>query len=445
MANLNTARSWSVIWDKIQGFFGFSGVESPFTSGPAVIDSPVTIYVETTGNDRNPGTQDRPFRTIQAALDYLKPFEINSTVTVQVGAGTFDGFALTIQGQYNRLAGTSELVIAGTTTTLDSGTLTGQSKTNFLLTITDSSKSWTVNQFADKFVDFVISGSTLRYPIVSNTATTLTFATGLSSISVSEYRISDNSTIISGTTGPFIVGSASSRTGIEVSNNCPFEAATRIESVTVTASAIGRAVDASSSQSGVQFKFCKMIGTGIGSVISVTAGGLSMDSCLVDAGGGSGGGIVMSASGKRSRSLSLFNGYIKNATGASSGIFLGQGSNNLVNTSFVSNCLVGITIQDGAGCVLSAEISNCTTAIIARNRANVSNGSTGGAGLYGSGNTTAIQCDTGAMIRVLAASNITGTNEISVDGVTSTLATMRGNTPKVFPLTSNPYGSFVSQ
>ena len=32
MANLNTARSWSVIWDKIQGFFGFSGVESPFTS-----------------------------------------------------------------------------------------------------------------------------------------------------------------------------------------------------------------------------------------------------------------------------------------------------------------------------------------------------------------------------------------------------------------------------
>jgi hypothetical protein len=36
-----------------------------------VIDKPLTLYVDTTGNDLNPGTADKPFKTIQAAIDSL--------------------------------------------------------------------------------------------------------------------------------------------------------------------------------------------------------------------------------------------------------------------------------------------------------------------------------------------------------------------------------------
>ena len=93
MGSFKENRALSVIWDKLQSFLGYSGVSNPWLAN-TTIDEPLTLYVETTGNDLNPGTVDKPFKTIQGALATLQNTLINAAVTIQIGAGTFDGFVV---------------------------------------------------------------------------------------------------------------------------------------------------------------------------------------------------------------------------------------------------------------------------------------------------------------------------------------------------------------
>lgn len=79
------------IWSKLTNELGFNVSDNPWLDSMA-IDEPLTLYVETTGSDSNDGTQNRPFKTIQRAIDFLKPYTIKASVTIQVGVGTFDGF-----------------------------------------------------------------------------------------------------------------------------------------------------------------------------------------------------------------------------------------------------------------------------------------------------------------------------------------------------------------
>src|SRR5262249_13935898 len=58
------------------------------TPTPPRPSSGPTFYVSPTGSDTNPGTQDRPFRTIQKAADVVNP---GYTVIVEDGVYTFSG------------------------------------------------------------------------------------------------------------------------------------------------------------------------------------------------------------------------------------------------------------------------------------------------------------------------------------------------------------------
>lgn len=59
-------RDLSTIWSRLAGSVGLrTGVANPFIDRP-YIDEDQTLYVATTGDDGNPGTSDRPFKTIQA-------------------------------------------------------------------------------------------------------------------------------------------------------------------------------------------------------------------------------------------------------------------------------------------------------------------------------------------------------------------------------------------
>lgn len=61
----------------------------------------------------------------------------------------------------------------------------------------------------------------------------------------------------------------------------------------------------------------------------------------------------------------------------------------------------------------------------------------------GQPNQSWITVQRGARVRIAPTAIARGTTELSVDGVTSTLAAMRANNPKIFPLTPNPYGTYV--
>ena len=52
----------------------------PYAQTPHLTGN-VTIYVATTGNDNNPGTQEAPFKTVQGALDSL-PKDLNEFIAI---------------------------------------------------------------------------------------------------------------------------------------------------------------------------------------------------------------------------------------------------------------------------------------------------------------------------------------------------------------------------
>ena len=49
-----------------------------------------TVYVATTGSDSNPGTQEAPFRTIQAAINSLPKYLSKEIAAINVADGTYD-------------------------------------------------------------------------------------------------------------------------------------------------------------------------------------------------------------------------------------------------------------------------------------------------------------------------------------------------------------------
>lgn len=61
----------------------------PYAQAPHLTAN-VALYVSPTGNDDNPGTQQAPFKTIQAAVDSLPRDLGNFAVTILLAEGTYD-------------------------------------------------------------------------------------------------------------------------------------------------------------------------------------------------------------------------------------------------------------------------------------------------------------------------------------------------------------------
>lgn len=475
MANIKTKRLWDEAWRKLSVFFSPSGaVESPFGALGIRITEPTTLRVETTGSDTTgDGSESAPFRTVQGVLEWLDGANIQAKVTIQVGAGSFPAFSLegtriTIGPVTNPLVApaTTGLEIKGTfiAPTLASGTASGTASgavTDLAAVMTDAGQSWTVNDLRGKYV-FVGS---LYYPIISNTATTITAAS--SSALSGAYSIWDLGTIInSGTASLTSSGSGVSR--LAVSNlGTPNTSDLTISAMYVSMDGL------SSGNSGVTIRnsfatlenvsVVRTTGTNTAAVSCVTGSYLTASRCYFAHNDTTGNGIT---SATPLRSLTVVGSYFRNGAvgiatgtgpsantcssttfeGQTTGMTIAAGSQFLVNlgTRFVS-CTTAITVGSvaGAGSLVASTATTmffgtCTTIVSLQNM------STGAvATCSGTGNTNGIVAVKGARCQISSGGALGATNELSVDGTAGTLATLRAASPRVFPLTPNAYGTYI--
>lgn len=148
---------------------------------PFIVATPAstTLYVDPTGNDSNActSTGTSACLTLAGALGKLPRF-INHTTTINLAAGTYSanlnvsnfiiasGITMTITGPALTNFAPSTGTATGTTTASAAGSASAG-----LATITDSGQTWTVNNLRGQFL--TVAG--ISYPIVSNTATTVSF------------------------------------------------------------------------------------------------------------------------------------------------------------------------------------------------------------------------------------------------------------------------------
>lgn len=117
----------------------------------------------------------------------------------------------------------------------------------------------------------------------------------------------------------------------------------------------------------------------------------------------------------------------------------------VIATSRIDGALQGIYgISDtstGVACrfiISTNDISNCTLgAIVLRTRAVQATVIS----CTGTSNTAGFLVTNGAYCKVNSATTLTGTTECTVDTTDTTLATMRGLSPKAFPAVASPYGT----
>lgn len=474
MANIKTKRLWDEAWRKLSVFFSPSGaVESPFGALGIRITEPTTLRVETTGSDTTgDGSDSAPFRTVQGALEWLDGSNVQARVTIQVGAGSFPAFSLegtriTVGPVTNPLVAPTStgLEIKGTwiSPTLASGTASGTASsvvTDLAAVMTDAGQSWTVNDLRGKYV---LVG-TVYYPIISNTATTITAAS--SSALTGVYSIWDLGTIINSGTATVSAGSGTGR--IAVSNlGTPNTSDFTVSSMYVSMDGL------SSGNSGIAIRnsfvtlenvsIVRTTGTNTAAVSCVTGSYLTVTRCYLAHNDATGNGITSATS---LRNLTVIGSYFRNGnTGVSTGT--GPSANNCSSTTFEGQ-VTGLSLSSGSQFLinLGTRFLSCTTAISVGTSAgpaalisststtmffgtcttilSAQNVSTAAlATCSGTGNTNGIVAVKGARCQISSGGALGATNELSVDGTAGTLATMRAASPRVFPLTPNAYGTYI--
>jgi hypothetical protein len=465
--NYRILRSWNYIWERMANVItgGNSGtLPSPFGASPLVIDEALTLYVSTTGDTVGTGTVGQPFATVQQAIDYLKQFEIAGPVTVSVGPGTFPSFL--VEGL--RFSDGGFLDIVGSTTVLYSGVMTSITPRKAASTITDSSATFTTDQYSTYFLRALTpsstsSGEDLRV-IVSNTANTIDI-TGISLAASGSYQILRLDTIILGTGSVPIavrIGSVSgglvTGTAQTIGTSAGFRFRLNLLDLQTTTSS-GRCLSAADAVFAANA--CKMSGVSAGTVVPTVIGtSISMFSACYIESSGTGTGAVLSNFGNNGGAIwtNIRNCYLaKKINLVGIGISISGGLN--VNGTCIEGCTTGMSVNRSTNINTSvtAWFKNCGTGLSVGGKTlalvESSHGTgtaisvTGGGLVIASGcdltATTGVSCITGGMCQVLSTTTITATTELSVDGVTSTLATMRATSPKIFPLTPNPYGSYI--
>lgn len=444
------------------------------------ISTATTLYVTTTGSDNNAGTEAQPFRTIQAAINSLNGKLLRNTVTIQVGLGSFDGFLIdlnliktTSAGRAVNVAGFNTIIdIVGTFTVpiLTSGTVSGTgsaSVVNLAGVLTDGTQSWTVDELKGKYV---LSGSNYL-PIVSNTATTLTVAN--SSFVGTSYSIWDIGTnidsgeVYTSGTGP---GSTVARIGISGTGATANSLEILIRRLAVAHVSTSSAAFTANGGCRSTLRNISIVKTSGGTGPSVSLSGtvaFNLDLSYVYRSDTTQALISLVAANQSVRTTSS---YLRGGSVGISGATTAVGNGFIGSTTFESNT-TGIVLNGSSfDCQLSSanRFLNCTTALQSgassfatapqlicgstvtmffSGCAVILSAQCGRASLgtcSGSGNTNGIVATVGARVQIsnTAALGVSG-NELSVDGVTGTLATMRSSSPRVFPLVPNPYGTYV--
>jgi hypothetical protein len=187
--------------NNVANILGPSGV-------PLETSAAMTLYVATTGLDTNDGSVNRPLLTIQAAINKV-PKTIKHPVTINVGAGTFDGAYIEgFTSTYaNSLTIKGALAQAVLPTGPSIGTITSSTEGDWQIptagTVTVTGAGWTVDSMKGKIFEITGGGgyhgvSNLNYMVItSNTVDTITFVSQAFSLDgTTTYRILDWSTTI---------------------------------------------------------------------------------------------------------------------------------------------------------------------------------------------------------------------------------------------------------
>lgn len=182
-------------WSKIQALFGFrdTGLRlSSLLDSSSATSEDIRLWVDAaTGDDANPGSQDRPLKTISAALEKV-PYVIQHAVTIYVGPGVysenvsvsrlFDGYP---KGKMS-IEGTGF-----TAATLTSGAVTGTISGYSTNVVTVTGAGWTADNLKGRMLR-ITSGTNKDklYPIAGNAADTLELCvTGIANINSHTFEI----------------------------------------------------------------------------------------------------------------------------------------------------------------------------------------------------------------------------------------------------------------
>lgn len=448
--------------------------------------APLTLYVSTTGDDRNSGTLLFPFRQPQAALDSL-PKNLRHLVKLSIGAGNFDGFKIqgfTVNAEND--SNTCGIHVIGTLNTpaLTGGTASGSftavtagtSNPAVHAVVTDSAQSWVVNELKGKLLEFVTGTSALTLvPIISNTATTMTLAATIAQGSVSgTYAIRGWGSVITRSVPAGSAIAAANATsqpnplsnGISVQDNNCLSSQIRLEylDVSPTSAAAGvhvRGIYFNGSPGNIAR--CNVGGTQ--SLGVQTAGFITVSlaqSVITTTSSGS-----ALFCGSHAQNITITGCLVKGGGGTSIALNLSShGGNIILNSSKLEGCGFGIDITAPAHLNLSGTRITTSGSQAIRCRGGAASATAGvwieatgldcsdaGTGiemlatgaiqitnLTGSGLTNGIILGGGARMKLGPTSTITGTTECTLDGVSVLIANMRAANPK---LLTNTYGTIL--
>lgn len=446
-----------------------------------------TLYVATTGNDSNPGTQALPFLTIQAALNALpKRLTLANPATISVGAGSFAGAV--INGFYIELGSWLQLVgtmTAATVTGLQTGTLAsataGSNTSGTWATATVTGAGWTVDALRGKFIKITGgTGSGQLRPISSNTATVITIPGAWSTTpnATSTFDIVEQATIINvdANRPAHLDSSSAAFAGFVIYNNVSQNSNASFGSIYIDAFKMAtstRSYQIQNSQVLVRNNWFNQSGSN--TIINLgnrfgDSGRLALMDSFIDANSTYTLNTLGTVGAYLLRNVQTAGGLVQgnlNGTNLASGATVWVSSNSLINYSaeaivgqalFVQSegnkfnpgtagaAKMGIRLGSQASPAIGGgfsyftssadDFSNCGVAVYAA-------GMVQGTLLTATGtsNTTAVKVENGAAVQISSTTTLTGTTEISVDGTASTLAALRAATPKVL---SNPnYGTKV--
>lgn len=472
-------------WIRLQRMAGVSNPdEFPFDLfGISVTTELVNWYVDAAlGSDSGFGTLTSPFKTIQKAINSI-PKKIRHPQIINIAAGTYEGFTINdFDVDYEDPAVGAFLLVKGVliNATLATGSATGtvttavqgNGTTNTYAVINDTTQSWTVNNLKGKFIE--ITGGTgvgQVYPIGANTATQVTVvASFITTVpdATSTYAIRDGGTVIN--TIVQRAGSAPTNTPTAsacayVSNNRTKSDSTLLLFQNLKFAPPSNAAVRAAGNSALSFQNCIVSTTGSTTGMGVQEGRFVALGCIFINPGTTGTYLSIGSQNQSFVTGTLLQNYF---SGGGNGVLMNNaqiswtnqqfdntqfplvsGSNTYLmqcGTTKITGANTGITGRldspGGGNLVLqinnSFDISNTSTAI--RLHGILCSITSVGTGFTGTGNTTAIQLDKGARLQFNAAATLTGTTEILLDGVSSTIATMRAASPK---LLTNTYGTLI--
>lgn len=469
MATSKTVVVWDDIWKKIS-----DSTESPLGAAAPTLEEPLTIFVTTTGNDSGFGTLSSPYATVQKAIDYLKPFNIRSAVTISLGAGTFAPFV--VEGL--TFSGAGSLKIVGTYTVTYTGTVTSTAAIFSNVAhqqLTDTGAAFSVDGVASLILRSVNPTTpTNRYRVaVTNTATTIDYmgtATGTLGAGA-QYEVLTLNTIIANTqaasgihfgvnTNPaFPIGNSSAALNYRIT----------LETVEIQCNSPGVANTNGTggiSSNGGSFVMdgCRVIGGNASlsptPLVFINTNSLIQACHVFERRPGGGVGNTTFNISRGGAGLTVMSQcYIKKVTNTSYTAILGVAPFQLTTT-----CIEGFAVglnYDAASLMFSTTslwLRGCATGVVCSGRMPILaaeiTGATTGISVLDGGHivsffagtitaTTGISATRGGKCQIVSTATITATNELSVDGVVVTLATMRAASPRITPTTPNVYGSYI--